>query len=201
MFLCTRAVSLLLFIFPISLSAQSPGKTSTGNPVIDWGRVATEAAEANGLINLPIVESRIYAMTFLAVHDALDAIDRRNHSYSFRLRGRPNASIEAAVASAAHHVLVDQFSRLPAVVGLSFEEAFFDDAYARALTAIPDGSEKNAGISIGQAAAATILALRAGDGWESQTYPDFNYVEGTKPGEYRFTEGNPFAFGPNWGEM
>lgn len=199
MFLRKRAASLLLLTFPISLTAQSPG--STGNPVIDWGRVATEAAEANGLINLPIVESRIYAMTFLAVHDALNAIDRRNHSYAFRLRGRPNASVEAAVASAAHQVLVDQFSRLPAIFGVSSEQAFFDDAYARALMAIPDGSEKNAGISIGQAAAATILALRAGDGWESQMYPDFNYVQGTKPGEYRFTEGNPFAFGPNWGEM
>lgn len=201
MFLYKQAVSLLLLMFPISLPGQPAGDRSAVNPVIDWGRIATEAAEANGLINLPIVESRIYAMTFLAVHDALNAIERRNHSYALKLRGRPNASIEAAVASAAHEVLIDQFSRLPGLFGISSEQAFFDNAYSRALTAIPDGGEKSAGIFIGRAAAAVILAIRAGDGWETQTYPDFNYAEGTKPGEYRFTEGNPFAFGSNWGQL
>src|SRR3569833_1751025 len=164
MFLHKQIASLLISILPMLLLGQSAGDRSATNPVLDWGRVATEAAEANGLINLPIVESRIYAMTFLAVHDALNAIDRRNHAYALKLRGRPNASVEAAVASAAHQVLVDQFSRLPGLFGISSEQSLFDDAYSRALTAIPDDSAKAAGIFIGRSAVVVFFAFRAGVG-------------------------------------
>jgi hypothetical protein len=192
---------MLLTLFVGLSNRQAKGASSPENAVVYWDRVATEAAQANGLINFPIVESRIYAMTSLAVHDALNAIDRRYRSYALRLHGVVNSSPEAAVATAAHQVLVDQFGRLPAVFGLPSQRPSLDAAYAQALAQIPDGGEKSAGIFIGYAAAASILAVRANDGWESQIYPDTGYVQGTLPGQYRFTEGFAFAFAPGWGEM
>src|SRR4051812_47489702 len=51
-------------------------------------------------------EARLYAMTHVAIHDALNAIDRRFRSYAYDARARRSTSPEAAVAAAAHDVLV-----------------------------------------------------------------------------------------------
>jgi len=53
---------------------------------------------------------------------------------------------------------------------------------------------------VGQAAAETVLALRASDGSDT-TLLDFSYPQGTAPGEYRFTPGFPFAFAPGWADV
>jgi hypothetical protein len=55
---------------------------------------------------------------------------------------------------------------------------------------------------VGQAAAAVIIALRLGDG-SDQALLDFEYPQGTEPGEWRFTPDFPFpfAFAPDWGKV
>ena len=74
--------------------------------------------------------------------------------------------------------------------------------YAAALLPIPGGPAKTAGVSLGQAAAAAIVARRAGDGSETTTWLDFDYPQGTKPGEWRFTpDGPPLAFASNYGDV
>ena len=45
------------------------------------GIAATEACLAP--LNNPLHESRIYAMMHVAIHDALNAIDRRSRPYAF----------------------------------------------------------------------------------------------------------------------
>jgi len=55
----------------------------------------------------------MYAMTHVAVHDALNAIDRRSQPYAFHPPPRPAASPRAAVAAAAHGVLVPALQDLP----------------------------------------------------------------------------------------
>ena len=55
----------------------------------------------------------MYAMASIAVHDALNAIDRRYRSYSLRAGQWPNASTAAAVAAAARTVLVSVIGELP----------------------------------------------------------------------------------------
>ena len=67
--------------------------------------------------------------------------------------------------------------------------------YAAALAAIPDGAAKTQGVALGHAAAAAILALRADDGSDTPFIVPA-YPQGTEPGEYRFTPGTPFPFGP-----
>ena len=54
----------------------------------------------------PFHELRMYAMMHIAIHDALNAIDRRFQPYAFDKRVEPGASTEAAVAAAARDVMV-----------------------------------------------------------------------------------------------
>lgn len=139
-------------------------------------------------------------MTHAAIHDALNAIDRRYRPYALNTPVTQGASPEAAVATAAHHVLVNQFNQLIAF-GFAPQQALLDAAYTSSLAEIPSGPAKTAGILIGQIAAATILSLRVNDGWDQQVVQDFAYPQGTAPGEYRFTPPSNFAFLPNWGKL
>src|SRR5215813_4169726 len=178
--------------------------TATADEVTKWNETASRAAFESGLSDppkgLPFFEARIYAMTHAAIHDALNAIDRRYYPYALNKRADPDAAPQAAVAAAAHAVLADQFNRLIALGYRSQKEAL-DAAYGESLASIPDGPAKTKGIAIGGAAAQAILALRAADGWDTQTIRDFNYPQGTSPGEYRFTPPSNFAALPQWGQL
>ena len=63
---------------------------------------------------------------------------------------------------------------------------WLDAAYAQSLAAIPDGPAKDGGIAVGTAAAAEMLAARAGDG----RFDPFTVVDGTDAGEWRPTPPN-----------
>jgi hypothetical protein len=173
---------LLIPIFIIGLTI-----VSRADVVIDWNVIATDAAFAAGKNALE--QSRIYAMTHAAIHDALNAIDRRYRPYALDRRAEPNASAEAAVAAAAHDVLVAQ---------LPTQRATLDASYAASLAGIADGPAKAGGVAIGQAAAAAILALRSADG---STAP-MPYTPGAAPGAYQLTPPNfAPAVLPGWGAV
>lgn len=179
--------------------------SAIADPVIVWNEKASEAATAaclhisgNGL-----AEARMYAMVQAAVHDAINAIDRRSRSYAFVTQVSAAAAVDAAVAAAARDVLVSVLSTLPEspecrANGLALVIA----SYQAALALIPDGAAKLDGVAVGQSAAAAIIALRADDG-SDQTLADFDYPQGTEPGEWRFTPDFPFpfAFAPDWGKV
>jgi len=179
--------------------------------VIDWNETAASAAFAAGLENSAgcvdgLHESRIFAMVHVAIHDALNAIDRRYQSYAFDGQAPTGASPEAAVAAAAHDVLVALFPELAGLPSdLGFTPAAATDlveaAYAAALAAIPDSAAKAQGVLIGQAAAAAILDLRDADGANTPPFLDFTYVPGPDPGDFQFIPGLPFAAFPGWGNV
>ena len=52
----------------------------------------------------PFHESRAYAMMHLAIHDALNAIDRKYQPYAYDKKAEPGTSADAAVAAAACRV-------------------------------------------------------------------------------------------------
>jgi hypothetical protein len=174
-----------------------------GDPVVAWNASAGEAAVAACFLGgYAPQEARMYAMVQVAVHDALNGIDRRSRPYAVDLLIAPEASPEAAVAAAAREVLVPVLGSLTFFLpadcvnaGIASVEA----DYATALAAIPDGPAKTQGLALGQAAADAVLTLRAADGFDTPTV-DPNYQEGTVPGEYRYTPGTPFAFAPHLGE-
>ena len=178
--------------------------------VIDWNETAARAGFAAGLDNEfgcvdPLHESRMFAMMHVAIHDALNAIDRRYQPYAFDGQAPAGTSPEAAVAAAAHDVLVALFPELPSELGLTPEAAvdLVEAAYVAALAAIPDGAAKAQGILIGQAAAAAILNLRDADGANTPPFLDFTYVPGPDPGDFQFIPGYdpPFAAFTRWGKV
>jgi membrane-associated phospholipid phosphatase len=99
-------------------------------------------------------------------------------------------SVDAAVAAAAHDVLMAQVPEQAALV---------EDAYSRALAGIHDGAAKAGGIAVGQASAAANLLRRRNDGSEQAAEPVF--VPRSGPGEYQFTPPFNFAALPGWGHV
>jgi hypothetical protein len=190
----------------LSLLVLWPGTSAAADAVITWNENAAKAATASCLhiSGNGLAESRMYAMVHASVHDAVNTIDRRSRPYAFDAQVNGPASVDAAVAAAARDVLVSVIATLPespACVASGIVEA--NALYAAALMAIPDGPAKTAGIAVGQAAAAAIVAQRAGDGSETTTWFDFGYEQGTEPGEWRFTPDGapPLAFASNYGDV
>ena len=171
---------------------------SSGDAVLVWNANAGEAALAAGLAPTgnPLYESHMYAMAHVAIHDALNAIDRRYRPYAFFGHASRRASTDAAVATAARDVLVPLLGQMSAPAAIASVEA----DYEAALDAIPDVPAKRKGVNVGAKAAAAILALRADDGSDTPLV-DMAYPQGDEPGEYRFTPGTPFAFAPGWGDV
>ncbi|HUE85117.1 MAG TPA: vanadium-dependent haloperoxidase [Vicinamibacterales bacterium] len=194
-------ITLTLFVV-LSLSVL-PARPAVANAVIQWNANAGNAALAACIspANDPLHESRLYAMMHIAIHDALNAIDRRSRPYAFDTESTLPVSHDAAVAAAARDVLVPVISAIPFPAAcLDAGIASVETDYAAALAAIPPGDARTNGIALGQAAAAAIVALRMEDGSDTPLL-DFSYQEGTAPGEYRFTPGFDFAFAPGWANV
>ncbi len=192
-----RFLLLGMALFSVVVGCPLVGRADV---ITDWSETMAQVATVPCGIN-PLHESRMYAMTHIAIHDALNAIDRRFRPYAFDIHAAAGASFAAAVAEAAHDVLVALIPLVPAPPGCPAARlAIVEAHFAAALAAIDEGDAKTQGIAIGQAAAAVILALRADDG-SNTPLQDPAYPQGTAPGEYRFTPGLAFAFAPGWAEV
>jgi hypothetical protein len=155
--------------------------------VVRWNRLATDAALAEQID--PLTESRVFAITHAAMHDALNAIDRRYEPYREGVAAAPGALPEAAVAAAAHAALIEL---MPA------RKADFDLQFAETLAQIQDKRAAAAGMRVGRHAAARLLALRRDDGASRPVA----HPAGTKAGEYRPTppDFTPALFA-HWGKV
>lgn len=201
----TRSMTLVLTALAV-LVQLAWSATARADAVTDWNeRAATVAAVCGLPAGDPFHESRLYAMVHIAVHDAVNAIDRRSRPYAYEpyVDVPPATSLEAAVAAAARDVMVAELPRLPAVPFAPCVAPAIDQAntfYDAALAAIPDGEAKSDGIELGQAAALAIVTQRAFDN-SMGIFLDFAFEQGSAPGEYRFTSAFPFAAAPQWGEV
>ena len=197
-----RSLTGVLLVAAIAAGAPT---AHASDAVSTWNANAGDAALAACLAptDNPLHESRLYAATHLAIHDAVNAIDRRSRPYAFATaRPLPGASLDAAVAAAARDVLVPLLNQLPAPFSNCAPAAVagVEADYAAALGAITAGPAKDQGVQLGRAAAATILAVRTGDGADTPLF-DTAFPQGTAPGEYRFTPGFAFAFAPGWADV
>jgi hypothetical protein len=149
------------------------------NEVLQWNDTTMKAIEANGQSN--VVATRTLAMVQAAVHDALNAINRRYDAYYFEGPGDPAASPDAAVAAAAHTVLVGVVNSFgtPAQKGTAL--ALVEQAYTASLARTTDGPARNKGVAVGRAAGAAMLALRKDDG----ATRDAPYTPGMGAGKWR----------------
>ena len=129
--------------------APDPGPP---NEAIVWNEIMLQAIALSGFGPPPA--TRAMAIESLAVFNAVSAIEG-TPGYLVSLTAPEDASAVAAVAQAAHDVLVHLF---PAQSGM------FDDQLVSSLGAVEDGQSESDGIAVGAQAAAAMIALRADDG-------------------------------------
>jgi hypothetical protein len=137
--------------------------------VLSWNAIGASTAVAAGSFQIEGLIKLTYAQA--AEYDAVVAIDGGYRPYVGHLRGPRWASVDAAVAAAAHDTLVVRFPT---------QRAVLDADYVSALAVIPDGAAKTAGLRIGSMAATDVLAARAGDGLDAPV----TYTFGTGPGAW-----------------
>lgn len=148
----------------------------------------------------PPNEARIAAMANTAVHDVLNAVDRRFEPYAYDGDVDRPVSVEAAIATGAHDVLAAIGAGLPTPEALTF----IDQAYADYMAALGTGNEVTRGTQLGHDAAVAMLALRAGDG--SAGRPAVVFTSTGEPGKFRSPVGSatvltgPQAI-PYWGAV
>ena len=165
----TKLIGINAMMAAALLAITVVGRASV-DEVARWNQVATDATVAAK--TNPLAESRIFAILHVAIHDAVNAVEPRYEPYQPRTSPAPaGASVEAAIAGAAHATLV---ALLPD------SKATFDAALEETLRAITDDSRRAAGLEVGRTAAAAILTARQNDG-ENRTV---EYTPGTKPGDY-----------------
>jgi hypothetical protein len=151
------------------LALSAPAKADT---VTDWNFHASSALAAAG--QGPPVSVLHLAMVHGAAYDAVNAIDGRHEPYLAAPRARRWYSKEAAAATASYRVLA---TLLPA------QQPALERLYVESLAAVSPGRARKGGITVGEAAAAAMLAARAEDG----RFGPFRFPVGTMPGQWRPT--------------
>lgn len=184
-------LALMLLVGVSSPSTRADAATSTDtDAATDWNAIAVQV-----LAPPPPAPARPVPIVFLdlaivqaAVHDAVQAIDRRFEPYHVEIQGA-SGSPEAAAAKAAHDVLVNILPGQAASLDTTYHDYLATHYLA----------EDDPGVRAGELAAAGILALRANDG-RLPNPPPPPFIGGTDPGVWRPTPslqaGPPPSFAP-----
>jgi hypothetical protein len=164
-----------------------PPAAAAADVVLDWNAIMVTTVSGQN----PFAQSRLAAITHLAMFEAVNAITRDYRSYTGTIVAPPFASPQAAVVAAAHGVLRHY---VPSA------STSLDAAKATSLATIPNGPWKARGIAVGEAAAAAMIARRADDG---SAPPAFHVPGSSEPGEWQMTLGCPAAGGIllQWGQV
>jgi len=139
--------------------------------------------------------SRAIAIVHIAIFEAVNAIEGKYESYVGLEPVDKHASMECAIAQAAHDTLCEMFpSQSP-----SFNQLLSED-----LSDIADSEAKSKGIEAGQTAAAAILALRSNDGSQiPEPKLGIDWFTSNEVGRWRQDPISlfPVALGAHWGEV
>ena len=121
--------------------------SASADIVTDWNLITVRATKTAGYNSN--LGSRIDAIESIAVYDAVNSIRQFGTPYHYFVHPAGAASVQAAVAQAAHDVLINYF---PA------QKASLDSALTASLQAITEEGI-SAGQSVGSAAAAVFFVL------------------------------------------
>jgi hypothetical protein len=185
---------------------RRPPATDPRSRLVHWNRIAIDAS---GVDHTPVADgedrvfghqlgpgraSRAMAIVHIAIFDAVNAIVGEWRSYARIERASRDASVDAAIAQAAHDTLVALY---PSHAD-SLRAALDED-----LAQIPTRG-KDDGRRVGRRAAAAILADRRNDGSE-QAEPLYGdgFIPSDRPGKWRKDPVSeiPVALGAFWGEV
>jgi hypothetical protein len=142
-----------LFAAAVGLFIVAAPFAARADVVTDWNQTALETMKAARVMGNPW--SRTLAMMHVAMSDSINAVQNRYTRYIAATPLTPDASAEAAAATAARHILVQLYPN---------QKAMIEDAYATSLKAIPDNAAKKEGIALGERVAGAVQDDRAADG-------------------------------------
>ena len=162
---CVAALTAALLAGLVA-SAPATGTTASGHPpsgppdtyVTSWDTTSTDATVAAGF-SAPDGHL-LHAYVSIAMYDAAMAVREDHEPFAVDENAPDGASAEAAVAAAAHAVLMHYLPATPPAA-----RTLVVTRYGTSLASIPDGAAKTDGIAVGQRVAAALIALRAGDGY------------------------------------
>ena len=137
------------------------------NAIVEWNQIANRTLTAAQVAGNP--RARALAITHVAMHDAVSAVEPRHSPVVARLDAAPQASAAAAAAAAAHATLVQLAPS---------QKDKLDEALAAALATVADEKARAAGVAVGNSAAAAVWRDRTDD---ALTAPD-DYRPHTTPG-------------------
>jgi hypothetical protein len=177
----------LLTLTGFGLGLGGISRAADVDPVLEWNAVMLEAnavdcAQTNQQQPGPVLVARAFAMTSAAMYDAFNSIASIGAPYLTNVPNSAGASVDAAVAQAAHDVLVSLYSA---------QKVALDAALSETLARVPDGPDKDQGIALGQQVAANMIQARANDGaayLDTPLYvpidaPGFHQVDPTNPNQ------------------
>jgi hypothetical protein len=158
-----------------AVAALAAPALAHADAVTDWNTIASNAIVTTAG-QPPAVSALSFAIVQGAVYDAVNAIAGSYQPYLVRPAANPWDSKDAAAAAAAFNVLKWLFPGQLAVLQPTY------DAYVAGLPDLPAGS-KAAGIAVGEATAAAMIAARTNDGRGGGP----GTLVGTTPGVWRPT--------------
>ncbi len=133
--------------------------------ITDWNQTAmTTLLRAQLPSGAP---TRALAIMHAAMFEAVNSIEPRYQPYKASLEAPKGASTAAAASAAAYRVIA---SIVPA------QAAALEGRHKVLIAGVPEGPNKDAGIAVGEKAAAVILAARANDGADFS--PAYTPIEG-----------------------
>ena len=144
----------------------------TADVIIEWNQLLQQNAAG-----APFAQARIYAITHIAMADAVAAIRGPWAPYHARVWAPHGASAEAAAAQAAHDVLV---------VLAAGGATSYATALQTRLATIPPGP-RSLGVHVGKKVAQAILDWRQTDGFDTANPQPPAFMPSTLPGIWRQT--------------
>ncbi|HET6722323.1 MAG TPA: vanadium-dependent haloperoxidase [Chitinophagaceae bacterium] len=176
-------------IFLFSCSRNNDGDISVRKlpnaVILDWNEIAFKAFDGP-FYQHSLMASRINAMTHLAMHNAINAVEPVYATYGFTVKDT-DADPVAAAASAAHTVLVHE---------IPGKKDFLDSALQKTVSSITDGAAKQKGIELGKKAGQAIIEARNNDGAAGD--PISQIPLSKIPGIYQPVPPFNILFAPQW---
>lgn len=138
------------------------------NCVLYWNQQLIDATRLSR--NPPPIAALHMAAFHAAIFDAVNGVTQAHQPWLVNEPAPKGIDLDAAVAGAAHAVLVKYWST-------SSNPRNLDMAYEKALAAIPDGPGKAAGLAWGEHVAAQVIAQRATSGFDQPIAGEFSSTE------------------------
>jgi hypothetical protein len=171
-----------LFLWTAAFSAE--------NAVLYWNQQALNATRLAR--NPPPMAAVFYAAHQVAIFDALNSVSREYQGWLVNEPAPAGINADAAVAGAAHTVMVALWSA-------SSNPHNLETAYETALAKIPDGPAKVAGIAWGEEVGRRVMTRLAQSGYDKPIPGKYSSEE---PGKWRETPaGFRPALLPYWGHV